>query len=738
VSHSPQVLAEHGLTQEEYASIRQQIGREPNLLELGLFSVLWSEHCCYKSSRKLFKRFPTQAPQVLVGPGENAGVVSIGDGDAVAFKLESHNHPSYLEPFQGSATGIGGVVRDVFTMGATPIAGMSSLRFGLPEHPRTAFLVKGCAAGMSFYANAMGLACVGGELSFEASYNGNCLVNAFVLGLLRADKIFKGTASGHGNLIVYVGAKTGADGIHGATMASAEFGEKGAENIPTVQAGDPLIEKMLMEACLELFQSDAVVGIQDMGAAGLTSSSIEMASRAGSGIELELSKVPIRQKGMTPYEIMLSESQERMLLVAKKERAEEVLAICRKWGLEGAIIGHVTDTGRVVIFEAGTVVADLPIGPLTTGAPLLERPTRRPKRLDEEWAVEVDALPTPPVDKTLLGLLASPSIADKAWLYSQFDAGIGLGTVLGAGKADASLVRVRRTQKGLAISIDCNARHVYADPFEGTQQAVAECTRNLACVGATPLGLTDGLNFGNPENPEIMWEVSESISGIAEACKALEVPVISGNVSLYNETDGKAIFPTPIIGVVGLVPDVDKAVGLGFAREGDVILWLGPLEGALGASAWLQWAHGKSAGGKLAPLDWKLEKALQQVLLQGVREGLLASAHDMAEGGFLVTLAECCLADKEQPMGVRVQLPPRGKLSMTQLLFGEAPSRALVSCKPEVLAAVEALCKSHNLPYWRLGEVGGQKLSIGEGILEAPLSVFSEAFHGGFEKALGL
>jgi len=622
-------------------------------------------------------------------------------------------------------------------MGATPIAGMSSLRFGLPEHPRTAFLVKGSVSGMSFYANAMGLACVGGELGLDASYNGNCLVNAFVLGLLRADKIFKGTASGIGNAIVYVGAKTGADGIHGATMASAEFGEKGAETIPTVQAGDPFVEKMLMEACLELFQTELVVGIQDMGAAGLTSSSIEMASRAGSGIELELSKVPTRQP-LTPYEIMLSESQERMLLVAHKEKADEVLAICSKWGLEAAVIGQVTDTGRVVIYEAGTQVADLPIGPLTTGAPLLDRPTQRPKRLDEEWAEEVETLPAQPVEATLLGLLATPSIADKAWVYNQFDAGIGLGTVLGAGKADASLVRVRRSQKGLAISIDCNARHVYADPFEGTQQAVAECTRNLACVGAAPLGLTDGLNFGNPENPEIMWEVSEAISGIAEACKVLEVPVISGNVSLYNETDGKAIFPTPIIGIVGLVPDIDKAAGMGFRQAGDVVLWLGPVQGALGASAWLQWTHGKSAGGKLAPMDWKLEKALQQVLRQGVREGLLASAHDMAEGGFLVTLAECCLADKACPMGARLLLPPQGGLSLTQLLFGEAPSRALVSCRPEKLAAVEALCQSQGLPCWRLGEAGGDKLHLGEGILEVSLATLSEAFHGGFAKALGL
>ena len=736
MSHSPEVLAEHGLTQEEYASIKKQIGKEPNLLELGLFSVLWSEHCCYKSSRKLLKRFPTQAPQVLVGPGENAGVVSIGDGDAVAFKLESHNHPSYLEPFQGSATGVGGLVRDVFTMGATPIAAMSALRFGAPEHPKTASLVKGSVEGMSFYANAMGLPCVGGELSFDASYNGNCLVNAFVVGLLRADNIFKGTASGVGNALIYVGAKTGADGIHGATMASAEFGEKGAENIPTVQAGDPFVEKMLMEACLELFQTDALVGIQDMGAAGLASSSIEMAARAGSGLELELSYVPVRQPGLTPYEMMLSESQERMLLVAKKERTSEVLDICTKWGLEAALIGHVTDSGRVVLREAGTVVADLPIGPLTEGAPLLSRPTQKPKRLDEEWAMDVETLPAKPVQQTLLGLLASPSIADKAWVYSQFDAGAGLGTVLSAGKADASLVRVRRSQKGLAMSVDCNARHVYADPFEGALQAVAECTRNLACVGATPLGLTDGLNFGNPENPETMWEISEAISGIADACKALEVPVISGNVSLYNETDGKAIFPTPIVAVVGLVEDVAQTTGMAFKQEGDRVLWLGPIQGALGASAWLHWTHDKRAGGKLSPLDWKQEKALQQVLRQGVREALLSSAHDMAEGGFLVTLAECCVAEPQRPLGVQLRLPPQGKLSLTQLLFGEAPSRALVSCRPEKLAALQALCQSQGLLCWELGEVAGQQLCI-EGSLEVPVSLLSEAFHSGFERALG-
>ena len=735
MSHSPQVLAAHGLTQEEYESIQQQIGRAPNLLELGLFSVLWSEHCCYKSSRKLLKRFPTKAPQVLVGPGENAGVISIGDGDAVAFKLESHNHPSYLEPFQGSATGVGGIVRDVFTMGATPIAAMSSLRFGVPQHPKTTSLVKGSVAGMSFYANAMGLACVGGELSFDESYNGNCLVNAFVLGLLRADKIFKGTASGVGNALLYVGAKTGADGIHGATMASAEFGEKGAENIPTVQAGDPFVEKMLMEACLELFQTDALVGIQDMGAAGLTSSSIEMAARAGSGLELELSQVPVRQHGLTPYEIMLSESQERMLLVAKKERTQEVLDICAKWGLEAAVIGRVTDSGRAVLLESGTVVADLPIGPLTEGAPLLSRPMQRPRRLDTEWAEAVETLPSQPVESTLLGLLASPSLADKAWVYSQFDAGAGLGTVLSAGKADAALVRVRRTQKGLAMSVDCNTRHVYADPFEGAQQAVAECTRNLACVGATPLGLTDGLNFGSPENPEIMWEISESISGISAACEALEVPVISGNVSLYNETDGKAIFPAPIVAVVGLMEDIGKATGMAFKQAGDVVLWLGPVQGALAASAWLQWTHGKRAGGKLSPVDWKVEKALQQVLRQGA--GLLSSAHDMAEGGFLVTLAECCVAERGHPLGAKLSLPARGELSLTQLLFGEAPSRALVSCPPEKVAALEALCQSQGLPCWRLGEVAGQTLCI-DGVLDVPVAKLGEAYFGGFEKALGL
>ncbi|MCL2013083.1 MAG: phosphoribosylformylglycinamidine synthase subunit PurL [Cystobacterineae bacterium] len=737
MKHSPQTLAQHGLTQEEYASIIQQIGREPNLLELGLFSVLWSEHCCYKSSKKLLKRFPTQAPQVLVGPGENAGVVSIGDGDAVAFKLESHNHPSYVEPFQGSATGVGGLVRDIFTMGATPIAAMSSLRFGTPEHPKTASLLKGSAAGMSFYANTMGLPCVGGELSFDASYNGNCLINAFVLGLLRADNIFKGTASGVGNALLYVGAKTGADGIHGATMASAEFGEKGAENTPTVQAGDPFVEKMLMEACLELFQTDALVGIQDMGAAGLTSSSIEMASRAGSGLVLELSQVPLRQPGMSAYEIMLSESQERMLMVAKQTHTTQVLEVCAKWGLEAAVVGHVTDSGRVVIREAGTVVADLPIAPLTTGAPLLERPTQRPSRLDTEWALPVDALPSKPVEQTLLGLLATPSIADKAWLYSQFDSGAGLGTVLDAGKADAALVRVRHASKGLAISIDCNARHVYADPFEGAQQAVAECTRNLACVGATPLGLSDCLNFGSPENPEIMWEISEAISGMAKACEALEVPVISGNVSLFNETDGKAIFPTPIVAAVGLVPDVAQTTGMAFKQEGDSLLWLGPITGALGASAWLQWTHAQSAGGKLAPLDWKLEKALQHVLRQAVREGLLSSTHDMAEGGFLVTLAECCVADKEKPLGARLQLPPQGKLSLTQLLFGEAPSRALVSCHPTKRAALEALCQSHALPCWHLGETTGQQLCI-EGTLNLPIAQLSEAYNGGFAKALGI
>ena len=507
----PEVIAEHGLKPEEYEQIRKVLGREPNLLELGIFSVMWSEHCSYKSSRRYLKQFPTTGPRVLIGPGENAGVVDLGDGMAAAFKMESHNHPSYIEPYQGAATGVGGILRDVFTMGARPIALLNSLRFGAPTHPKTRFLVEGVVAGIAGYGNCVGIPTVGGEVAFDQSYNGNCLVNVFAVGVMPVNQIFKGTASGEGNPVIYVGSKTGRDGIHGATMASAEFGQDSEEKRPTVQVGDPFTEKLLLEACLELFQTDALVGIQDMGAAGLTSSSVEMAGRAGSGIEIDVAKVPRREEGMTPYECMLSESQERMLIVAKRRREPEVLEIFRKWDLDVAVIGQVTGSGRIRVLESGRVVADLPIAPLTEGAPVYDRPLARPRSLDELQRFDPLSL-GPPKDlaEALLKLLASPTISSKEAIYTQYDHMVRLGGVLLPGKGDAAVVRIEGSKKALALSVDCNSRFVSLDPYEGARLAVAECARNVSCVGGEPLGLTDCLNFGNPERPEIMWQFAEA------------------------------------------------------------------------------------------------------------------------------------------------------------------------------------------------------------------------------------
>src|SRR5262245_45299993 len=556
---SKDVIAQHGLSESEYARILEHLGREPNLLELGIFSVLWSEHCSYKSSRRHLRGFPTKGPRVLVGPGENAGVVDLGNGLAAAFKMESHNHPSYIEPYQGAATGVGGILRDVFTMGARPIALLNSLRFGRPEHPKTSWLVEGVVAGIAGYGNCIGVPTVGGEVAFDASYDGNCLVNVFTVGILKSDRIFKGTASGVGNPVIYVGSKTGRDGIHGATMASAEFDQQSESKRPTVQVGDPFTEKLLLEACLELFQTDALVGIQDMGAAGLTSSSVEMAGRAGSGLEIDVALVPRREEGMTPYEVMLSESQERMLVVAKRGREEDVLRIFHKWDLDAAVIGKVTDSGRHVVLEKGKVVSDLPVGPLTDGAPVYDRPVKRPAELDALVAFDPLSLPPPgDLGEALLQLLSRPTIASKEWVFQQYDHSVRLGGVVKPGKGDAAVVRVECSEKALAMSADCNSRLVFLDPYEGARLTVAECARNVSCVGGEPLGLTDCLNFGNPEKPEIMWQFAEATRGLAAACRELNVPVVSGNVSLYNETDGKAILPTPTVAIVGLLPHAEQ------------------------------------------------------------------------------------------------------------------------------------------------------------------------------------
>jgi phosphoribosylformylglycinamidine synthase len=736
----PEVTAalakEFGLAADEFQRVHDILGRAPNLTELGVFSAMWSEHCSYKSSRVYLKDLPTTGPRVIQGPGENAGVVDIDDGQAVVFKMESHNHPSFIEPFQGAATGVGGILRDVFTMGARPIASLNSLRFGDPALPKTRSLVEGVVAGIGFYGNCIGVPTVGGEVCFDPCYNGNCLVNAFTLGLvdLEAGGIFRGLAEGVGNPVLYIGAKTGRDGIHGATMASAEFDEAAEARRPTVQVGDPFTEKLLLEACLELFAGDALVGIQDMGAAGLTSSSIEMAARAGSGLELDLDKVPRRERGMSPYELMLSESQERMLLVAKAGREDDVRKVCAKWDIDCAVVGRVTDTGKVILLAGGAVVGELPIEPLTEGLKY-SRPKARPAWLDDLQAFDPRTLPAPAdLGKTLVELLAVPTIASKEWVYRQYDHQVRDGTVVGPGAGDAAVVRVFRrdgSAKGIALTVDCNSRFCYLDPFEGARLAVAENARNLVCVGAEPLAVTDCLNFGSPERPEIMWQFAEAVRGISDACKALGTPVVSGNVSLYNETDGKAIFPTPSVAMVGLLPDLERRVGSAFRSEGDAIVLLGVNTDEIGGSEYLRTVHGRVAG-RAPRLDMEREKAVQRTVLEAARAGLLSSAHDCSEGGLAVALAESCIGG-----GLGADVTLAGDLRGDLLLFGEAPSRVVVSLPPERVERLLELARAAGAPAQLLGTVRGRALRI-TGHLDVPLADLTRAFREGFPHALGL
>jgi phosphoribosylformylglycinamidine synthase len=640
---TPETVTEHGLSPEEYQRVLHAMGREPNLTELGIFSVMWSEHCSYKSSRVHLKKLPTKAPWVIQGPGENAGVIDIGDGQAAIFKMESHNHPSYIEPYQGAATGVGGILRDVFTMGARPVANLNALRFGRPDHPKTRHLVAGVVAGIGGYGNCVGVPTVGGEVNFHAAYDGNILVNAMTVGIAEQDKIFYSAAAGIGNPVVYVGSKTGRDGIHGATMASADFSEDSEEKRPTVQVGDPFTEKLLIEACLELMASDAIVAIQDMGAAGLTSSSVEMASKGGVGLDLDMNAVPCREEGMTPYEMMLSESQERMLMVLKPGREGEAEAIFRKWELDFAVIGRVTDTGRLVLKWNGATAADIPLAPLADEAPAYERPwveTPKPAPL-------ADVPESTDIAADLLKLMGSPDLASRRWIWEQYDQMVGADTVQRPG-GDAAVVRVHGTDKALAITCDVTPRYCYADPYEGGKQAIAEAYRNLCAVGATPLAVTDCMNFGNPQRPEIMGQFVGCIEGMAEACRALDFPVVSGNVSLYNETKnedgtGSAILPTPAIGGVGLLKDWRKSATIAFKAEGEAIFRLGMLYGHLGQSLWLREVLGRSDG---PPPDVQLEeeRGLGELIRRFIEEGIATAVHDVADGGVIVAVAEMALA----------------------------------------------------------------------------------------------
>ena len=711
--HQPAVTAEiiasHGITPDEYQKIVKMLGREPNYTELGVFSVMWSEHCSYKSSRRYLKNLPTEGPYVLQGPGENAGVVDIGNGLAVAFKMESHNHPSFIEPYQGAATGVGGILRDIFTMGARPIASLNSLRFGSVDHPRTRYLLGGVVAGIGGYGNCIGVPTVGGECYFDACYNANILVNAFALGLVKKKHVFTGIAKGAGNPVMYVGSKTGRDGIHGATMASESFSEEKEQRRPTVQVGDPFTEKLLLEACLELMEKDFIVGIQDMGAAGLTSSSSEMAGRGGAGIELNLAAVPLRESGMTPYEILLSESQERMLLVAKKGAEAEVKKIFDKWDLDAVVVGRVTDDQQFCAFWQGKEVARIPIRALTKDAPAYERPTARPANQDQLQQLDLGSVPEPTdLGATLKQMLGSPNIASKEWIYRQYDQFVRTNTVVACG-ADAAVIRVKGTDKALALTVDGNSRYCYLDPFVGGVLAVVEASRNLACVGARPIGLTDCLNFGSPENPEVMWQFAQVIQGMRTACLALEVPVVSGNVSFYNETDGVPIHPTPTIGMVGILEKVERVVTPWFKSSGDAVVLLGRTREELGASEYLKWVHGLTRG--TPPwIDLKMEQAVQRCCLEAIEQGILQSAHDVSDGGLAVALAECCIGGPEKPLGVRIQA--NEMIRGDALLFSESQSRIIVSVKEEAVGRLQEIAVRHSVPMQAIGVVGSTRFVI--------------------------
>jgi len=731
-----ELIAQHGLTLDEYQRIVDTLGREPTLTELGIFSVMWSEHCSYKSSRVHLKTLPTSGKRVLQGPGENAGAVDIGDGLAAIFKIESHNHPSFIEPYQGAATGVGGIIRDIFTMGARPIALLNSLRFGSLEDPLVRRTMTGVVAGIAGYGNSIGIPTVGGEIGFDESYTGNPLVNVFCLGTSKATEIVKAVASGAGNPVYYVGAKTGRDGIHGATMASAEFDEKSAEKRPAVQVGDPFMEKLLLEACLEVMRTDALVGIQDMGAAGLTSSSSEMGSRGGAGVEIDVSLVPQRESGMTPYEIMLSESQERMLLVAKRGREGEVERIFEKWDLHAVRIGEVTTDGRLRVKHRGEVVADIPNKALTDEAPRYRRPTAEPSYLKEAQQLDLASLGKPlAVRDVFRRLLAAPETASKRWVYRQYDHMVRTNTLVLPGMG-AGVVRIKGTRRALALSVDCNGRFVYLDPFVGAQHAVAEAARNVACAGAQPIGATNCLNFGNPEKPDVMWQFVRAIEGMGAACRALDVPITGGNVSLYNETDGRAVLPTPVIGVVGLIDDADRIARRTFQTADDAVVLLGESRAELGGSEYLKVIHGVVRGVPPA-IDLAREAALQRFLVDGIAAGLIRSAHDCAEGGFAVALAECCF---DTGLGVSAELSRLETIegfADIAALFSESASRVIVSVAPGAVEDVLSRAAALNVPAVRIGTVGGSRIRIsvdGRAVLDESLTDSEALWSNGLEQ----
>ncbi|QCJ40762.1 phosphoribosylformylglycinamidine synthase subunit PurL [Bacillus sp. S3] len=715
------IYQQMGLSDEEFAMVEKILGRTPNYTETGLFSVMWSEHCSYKNSKPVLKKFPITGEKVLQGPGEGAGIVDIGDGQAVVFKIESHNHPSAIEPYQGAATGVGGIIRDVFSMGARPIAMLNSLRFGELDKARTRYLFKEVVAGIAGYGNCIGIPTVGGEIQFDPSYEGNPLVNAMCVGLINHEDIKKGQAHGLGNTVMYVGAKTGRDGIHGATFASEELTEQSDENRPAVQVGDPFMEKLLLEACLELIHSDALVGIQDMGAAGLASSSSEMASKAGMGIEMNLDLVPQRETGMTAYEMMLSESQERMLIVVKKGREQEIKDLFSKYDLDAVAIGKVTDDKQFRLIHKGEIVADLPVDALAEDAPVYHKPSKEPAYFAEFQAMENEIPQVDDLKDTLVALLSQPTIASKEWVYEQYDYLVRTNTVVSPG-SDAAVTRIRGTRKALAMTTDCNSRYVYLDPETGGKIAVAEAARNIICSGAEPLAITDNLNFGNPEKPEVFWQIEKAADGISDACRTLGTPVIGGNVSLYNETSGTAIYPTPVIGMVGLVSDLDHITTQHFKASGDLIYLVGETTPEFGGSELQKLLNG-SIFGKAPQLHLEIEKERQEQVLAAIRAGVIQSAHDLSEGGLAVAVAECLFASGELGADVNITGNP------VSALFSETQSRFLLSVKKEHQAEFESLVDAS-----LIGEVNDSaNLSIrseGQAVLESTVDELRAAWKG--------
>lgn len=719
---TPELIAAHGITEEEYKKIQEILGRDPNITELGMFSVMWSEHCSYKNSKpilKLFGKMNSELPNqenLLVKPGqENAGIIDIGDGLAICFKIESHNHPSAVEPFQGAATGVGGILRDIFTMGARPVLLMNSLRFGELDQPITRHLFSGVVAGIAHYGNCMGIPTVGGEVYFDSSYEGNPLVNAMALGIIKKNEIVRGAAHGIGNPVYYVGATTGRDGLGGAAFASRELTEESHEDRPAVQVGDPFMEKLLMEACLELLHTDALVGMQDMGAAGLTCAGCETASRASTGVEIDLANVPRREDGMVPYEILLSESQERMLVIAKKGKEKEIEKIFEKWDLHAVKIGKVVEGDKYRVLDTGKLAAEIPAKALADDGPIYVREEQKPAYLSEAQKLDLASIKEPrDFNVTLENILKHPSIASKAWVWEQYDHMVRTDTVLYPGH-DAALIRVKGTKKGIAVSTDCNSLYAYLDPYEGGKIAVTESARNIVCSGAKPVGLTNCLNFGNPMKPEVFWQFHQAVSGMIDACKAFEVPVTGGNVSFYNESPQGAIFPTPTIGMVGILDDIEKRVPSYFQQKGDLIFLLGETLNEIGGSHYLMITHGQKKG--FPPqLNLQKEKALQALILEAAHEKKLASCHDLSEGGLAVALAECCLKTN-QGLGAVINgldelMRQTPGLRTDAVYFGESQSRAVISVKPENTDAIMKLAQKFQVPIAPIGVVDGKALTM--------------------------